>query len=73
MSKGILFWGPPGTGKTMIAKALVNELEKRSNEESQNIKILFYGPTGAELKGKYVGETEKNITKYFKCASQQAV
>ena len=72
MSKGILFWGPPGTGKTMIAKALVNELEKRSNEESQNIKILFYGPTGAELKGKYVGETEKNITKYFKCASQQA-
>ena len=72
LSKGILFWGPPGTGKTLLAKALVNELQKRSRESGEDIKILFYAPTGGELKGKYVGETEKNISKYFKCASEQA-
>lgn len=72
LSKGILFWGPPGTGKTLLAKALVNELQKRSREAGEDIRILFYAPTGGELKGKYVGETEKNISKYFKCASEQA-
>jgi SpoVK/Ycf46/Vps4 family AAA+-type ATPase len=71
-TKGILFWGPPGTGKTLIAKALVNELKKRSMNENVEMKILFFAPTGADMKGKYVGETEKNISKYFDCASKQA-
>ena len=68
-SKGILFYGPPGTGKTLLAKAAVNELQR---EGEGKIHVLFFAPTGAELKGKFVGETEKNIQKYFKCASEQA-
>ena len=71
-SKGILFWGPPGTGKTLLAKAFVNELQLEANRKNKDIRILFYAPTGASLKGKFVGETEKNISKYFKCASKQA-
>jgi SpoVK/Ycf46/Vps4 family AAA+-type ATPase len=34
--------------------------------------VIFFAPTGAELKGKYVGETEKNIVKYFSCAARAA-
>lgn len=71
-SKGILFYGPPGTGKTLLAKAFVNELQLTGLQNGKNINILLYSPTGASLKGKYVGDTEKNITKYFRCASQQA-
>ena len=72
-SKGILFYGPPGTGKTLLAKAFVNELEQTSKQcFKKNVKVLLYAPTGGELKGKYVGETEKNISKYFKCANEQA-
>jgi SpoVK/Ycf46/Vps4 family AAA+-type ATPase len=68
IAKGMLFYGPPGTGKTLIAKAAVNELQTKSDK----IRVLFYNPTGASLKGKYVGETEKNIIKYFKCANEDA-
>ena len=49
----------PGTGKTYLAKTAVNELTIRA----KNIGVLYLAPTGAELKGKYVGETE-NIKKY---------
>jgi SpoVK/Ycf46/Vps4 family AAA+-type ATPase len=68
MTKGILLYGPPGTGKTMFAKALINELAKRSNA----LAMWLYAPTGGELKGKYVGETEKKISAYFKCASKKS-
>merc|ERR1711871_1621153 len=72
-SKGILFYGPPGTGKTLLAKAFVNELQQEALKcYGKNIKVLLYAPTGGELKGKYVGETEKNIKKYFNCANEQA-
>ena len=72
ISKGLLFYGPPGTGKTMLAKGFVNELQREADKKHKDVRILFYAPTGASLKGKYVGETEKKITKYFDCASQQA-
>ena len=72
ISKGILFYGPPGTGKTLLAKSFVNELQDQAECYGLNIKVLLYAPTGASLKGKYVGETEKNITKYFNCANEQA-
>jgi len=68
LSKGILFYGPPGTGKTLLAKACVNELKARSSE----LDVVFYAPTGAELKGKYFGESEKKIKSLFDCASERA-
>jgi SpoVK/Ycf46/Vps4 family AAA+-type ATPase len=67
-ARGILFYGPPGTGKTYLVKAMINELQN----SLQGVNVLFFAPTGAELKGKYVGETEKKITSYFRCASQKA-
>jgi len=67
MSPGMLLYGPPGTGKTMFAKAICGELISAFGKED-NIDITFYTPTGAELKGKYVGETEKNIAKYYETA-----
>lgn len=73
LSKGILFYGPPGTGKTLLAKAFVNELQQQAKKcFHQTVKVLLYAPSGGELKGKFVGETEKNIRKYFECASKQA-
>ena len=68
IGKGFLLYGPPGTGKTLLAKAAANQLQI----EDDSIRVLFFAPTGADLKGKYVGETEKNITKYFTCASRAA-
>lgn len=79
LSKGVLFYGPPGTGKTLLAKAFANTLQQeakeifsREKDGESDIRILFYAPTGGNLKGKYVGETEKNIEKYFRCASKKA-
>ena len=66
--KGILLYGPPGTGKTFIVKAAINELKAAL----PNVTIKFLAPTGAELKGKYVGETEKRIKAHFQCASREA-
>lgn len=67
-SKGILLYGPPGTGKTYIAKAAVNELQK----QDKSVGVLFFAPSPGELKGKYVGETEKRIEEIFNCASRAA-
>ena len=64
----ILFYGPPGTGKTMMVKAAINELKLRA----PNLNIHFFAPLAADLKGKYVGETEKKIKAYFDCASLKA-
>ena len=67
-SKGILFYGPPGTGKTYIVKAAVNELQL----QDKNVKVLYFAPSPGDLKGKYVGETEKLIEAQFECASRAA-
>ena len=67
-SKGILIYGPPGTGKTYIVKAAVNELQIID----PNVGVLFFAPSPGDLKGKYVGETEKRIEEVFHCASDAA-
>ena len=67
-SKGILLYGPPGTGKTYIVKAAVNELQK----SDPTVGVVFFAPSPADLKGKYVGETEKKIEEIFTCASMAA-
>ena len=67
LSKGILLYGLPGVGKTYIIEAAVNELQ------TETTKVIYYAPSGQNLKGKYVGETEKLIAAYFDGASQQAL
>jgi len=57
--RGMLFYGPPGTGKTLIVKALVMELKT----------AILFAPDPASLKGKYEGETEKNIQAVYSSAS----
>jgi len=69
LSRGILFYGPAGTGKTLLAKATAFELFIRQRDV---LNVLFYAPTAEKLKGKYLGETEKKITTMFQCASKNA-
>ncbi len=68
-SKGILLFGPPGTGKTLLVKAAVNELQKKGDKQ---VGVFYFAPSPADLKGKYVGETEKKIEEWFTCASYAA-
>jgi SpoVK/Ycf46/Vps4 family AAA+-type ATPase len=67
-SRGILIYGPPGTGKTYLVKAAVNFLQARD----PSVGVLFFAPSPGDLKGKYVGETEKRIEEVFTCASEAA-
>ena len=68
-SKGVLLYGPPGTGKTYLVTALVKQLQKMYKDTAR---VLFFSLTGADLKGKYVGETEKRIVKAYTCAARRA-
>lgn len=67
-ARALLFYGPPGTGKTLLARACAFELNRRRDD----LRVLFFAPTGDEFKGKYVGETEEKIVRLFRCASQKA-
>src|ERR1700704_3351131 len=71
--KGVLLYGPPGCGKTMIAKAVANNLaEKISEKRGEKIKGYFLNIKGPELLNKYVGETERKIREIFVKAKEQA-
>jgi SpoVK/Ycf46/Vps4 family AAA+-type ATPase len=63
VGKGILLYGVPGSGKSMIARASVSELEN----------ALFFAPKPGDVKGKYEGDTEKNIDAIFKCAQDAVI
>jgi len=71
--KGILLYGPPGCGKTLIAKAVANSLaksiEKRTGKETTP---YFLNVKGPELLNKYVGETEHKLREVFKKAREKA-
>jgi proteasome-associated ATPase len=71
--KGVLLYGPPGCGKTMIAKAVANNLaEKVSETRGEKIKGFFLNIKGPELLNKYVGETERKIREIFTKAKEKA-
>jgi len=71
--KGILLYGPPGCGKTLIAKAVANSLAKRIEERTgKTTTAYFLNVKGPELLNKYVGETESKLREVFKKAREKA-
>ncbi|WP_215816099.1 proteasome ATPase [Pimelobacter sp. 30-1] len=71
--KGILLYGPPGCGKTLIAKAVANSLAKKvAAKTGQEGKSYFLNIKGPELLNKYVGETERHIRLVFQRAREKA-
>ncbi|MDF1553222.1 MAG: proteasome ATPase [Deferrisomatales bacterium] len=71
--KGILLYGPPGCGKTLIAKAVANSLAHRIEEKTgEKGESYFINVKGPELLSKYVGETERAIRDVFTRARSQA-
>jgi proteasome-associated ATPase len=72
--KGVLLYGPPGCGKTMIAKAVANSLAKKIAESRGEDKhtSYFLNIKGPELLNKYVGETERHIRLIFQRAREKA-
>ncbi len=72
--KGILLYGPPGCGKTLIAKAVANSLAKKvaASTNNQAVRSYFLNVKGPELLNKYVGETERQIRLIFQRAREKA-
>jgi proteasome-associated ATPase len=72
--KGVLLYGPPGCGKTLIAKAVANSLAKKVAEVTGRPegKSYFLNIKGPELLNKYVGETERHIRLVFQRAREKA-
>jgi proteasome-associated ATPase len=73
--KGILLYGPPGCGKTLIAKAVANSLAKqvaKVHGGDEKATAFFLNIKGPELLNKYVGETERHIRLVFQRAREKA-
>ncbi len=72
--KGILLYGPPGCGKTLIAKAVANSLASKVAEISSDreARSYFLNIKGPELLNKYVGETERQIRLVFQRAREKS-
>jgi proteasome-associated ATPase len=72
--KGILLYGPPGCGKTLIAKAVANSLAKKAAQITgkASSKSYFLNIKGPELLNKYVGETERQIRLIFQRAREKS-
>jgi proteasome-associated ATPase len=72
--KGILLYGPPGCGKTLIAKAVAHSLSQKVAEltGSHNVRSYFLNIKGPELLNKYVGETERKLRLVFQRAREKA-
>jgi proteasome-associated ATPase len=72
--KGVLLYGPPGCGKTLIAKAVANSLAQQVAEKTgrKDAHSYFLNIKGPELLNKYVGETERQIRLIFQRAKEKS-
>ncbi|HJP66788.1 MAG TPA: proteasome ATPase [Actinomycetota bacterium] len=72
--KGVLLYGPPGCGKTLIAKAVANSLAQQVAEKTgrTGVHSYFLNIKGPELLNKYVGETERQIRLIFQRAKEKS-
>ena len=73
--KGVLLYGPPGCGKTLIAKAVAKSLADKVRERTgrQDAHSYFLNIKGPELLNKYVGETERQIRQIFQRAKERSM
>jgi proteasome-associated ATPase len=72
--KGVLLYGPPGCGKTLIAKAVAKSLAEKVAERTgrDDARSYFLNVKGPELLNKYVGETERQIREIFQRAKERS-
>ncbi len=72
--KGVLLYGPPGCGKTLIAKAVAASISEKlgKNRSGKDLRSYFLHVKGPELLNKYVGESERQIREVFKKAKERA-
>jgi proteasome-associated ATPase len=71
--KGVLLYGPPGCGKTLIAKAVANSIAKKlAHLTGKEMRSYFLHVKGPELLNKYVGESERQVREVFKKAKEKA-
>ncbi|MGH7164506.1 MAG: proteasome ATPase [Nitrospiraceae bacterium] len=71
--KGVLLYGPPGCGKTLIAKAVANSMARKLGHLSgKEVRSFFLHVKGPELLNKYVGESERQVREVFKKAKERA-
>jgi proteasome-associated ATPase len=71
--KGVLLYGPPGCGKTLIAKAVANSIAKKLGHlTGKEVRSYFPHVKGPELLNKYVGESERQVREVFKKAKERA-